>query len=504
MVRKQIAEHTFLFLGIIKWVFWATLVGVVVGTGTSLFLELLDWSISLGENSGYLLFLLPAGLFLSSLIIKYLAPDAKGHGTEKVIEAVHKRYGKIKAIVIPVKLVATVITLASGGSAGKEGPSAQIGAGLSSVMADIFRFGKLDRRKLVICGISAGFAAVFGTPIAGAIFGVEVLFVGNILYSVLLPSFIAGIVSYQIAIAMGIQYSYHPFDFTPVFSQSFFLEVILAGIFFGICSAILIETMKYTDRLSSKIKIWEPLKGLIGGGVLVIIALIFSTKYLGLGLNTIDNVLVGENVEWYSFLVKTAATSITLSFGGSGGVVTPIFFIGSTAGAFYADVMGLNVATFAAIGLVAILSGSANTPIAASIMSVELFGPEIAPYATLACVVSFLMTGSRSVYPSQILSINKSPAVTSQIGKDMEHVETRFHPGSKRQMIKFLRLTKKVASVETYDIRRITRKKGRWKYLTKEGYMKSGNNSNLKGSEKGSGDKNSPDKDSSKNRKGLL
>ncbi len=124
----------------------------------------------------YSFLLLPAALFLSALLVKYLAPDAEGHGTEKVIEAVHKESGKIKPAVVPVKLVATIVTLALGGSAGKEGPCAQIGAGLASIFADILRFDDHDRKKLVICGISAGFAAVFGTPIAGSIFGVEVLF----------------------------------------------------------------------------------------------------------------------------------------------------------------------------------------------------------------------------------------------------------------------------------------------------------------------------------------
>ena len=133
-----------------------------------------------------------------------MAPDAEGHGTEKIIEAVHQRSGKIRLMVVPVKLVATVITIAFGGSAGKEGPAAQIGAAVSSAFSDLLRFDSKDRKKLVICGISAGFATVFGTPIAGAIFGVEVLFVGGMLYDVLLPSFVSGIVAFQVSSALGI------------------------------------------------------------------------------------------------------------------------------------------------------------------------------------------------------------------------------------------------------------------------------------------------------------
>ncbi|MCB0722864.1 MAG: chloride channel protein [Ignavibacteriae bacterium] len=452
MFRRQIAEHTFLFLGIIKWVFWATFAGVVVGGVTTGFLKLLDWGIATGESSGYLLFLIPIGLFLSGLIIKYLAPDAEGHGTEKVLEAVHKKYGKIKAAVVPVKIIATVITLSTGGSAGKEGPSAQIGAGVTSIMADIFRFSNVDRRKLVICGISAGFAAVFGTPIAGAIFGVEVLFVGNILYSVMLPSFIAGIVSYQVAVALGMHYSYHPLYFVPVFSESFLLQVILSGVFFGLVSALFIEILRGGEKLAAKIKIWKPLKGLIGGALLIGIALIFSEKYLGLGIPVIDSTLRGENIEWYAFLIKSFATTVTFISGGSGGVITPILFVGSTSGALFGSVMGLDIATFAAIGLVAVLSGTTNAPIAASIMSVELFGPQVAPYATLACVVSFLMTGSRSVYPSQILSMDKSASTKSQIGKEMDKVETNFDAETRRQMARIRRMARKIPYVKEIDV----------------------------------------------------
>jgi len=440
-MRTRVAEETILFVSIIKWVVLATIVGGIVGLATAGFLELLSWGTNVSSMSSYSFLLLPVALFLSALLVKYLAPDAEGHGTEKVIEAVHKESGRIKPAVVPVKLVATVITLALGGSVGKEGPCAQIGAGLSSLFADILRFDDHDRKKLVICGISAGFAAVFGTPIAGSIFGVEVLFVGAILYEVLLPSFIAGIMSYQVSSAMGIKYFHHAISFVPVFSESFFLKVVLAGIFFGLCSIVLIESLKVGEKLSQKVRLWVPLKGIIGGVVLIGLTLVFSNKYLGLGLDTIESCLRGESPPWYAFALKPVFTSITLSFGGSGGIVTPIFFVGATAGALFAMLLGLNVATFSAIGLTSVLAGAANTPIAASIMSVELFGPAVAPYATVACVICFLMTGHRSVYPSQILSVKKSPSIQVELGQEMENIKASYElreTGLIRRVVNFV------------------------------------------------------------------
>lgn len=422
-MKTRITESTLLFISIAKWVFLATLAGVIVGFPTALFLKVLRSGTDWAGGWEYTYIFLPVAFLLSALMVKYLAPDAKGHGTEKVIEAVHRRAGKIPLAVVPVKLIATLITLAVGGSAGKEGPCAQIGAGITSAFSDLFRFNEHDRKKLVICGISAGFAAVFGTPIAGAIFGVEVLFVGAILYEVLLPSFIAGITAYQVSSAMGITYFYSPLSFIPVFSETFMLKVMLAGIFCGFAAIIMIELVKYFENAAHKLKLWEPAKGLVGGTALVLLTLLVSKRYLGLGLDVVEDSLRGVPAHWYDFTMKSVFTAITLSFGGSGGIITPIFFVGATAGSVYAGLMHLDPATFAAIGMVAVLAGAANTPIAASIMAIELFGPKVAPYATVACVISFLMTGNLSVYPSQVLSISKSDSIKVELGKELQQMK---------------------------------------------------------------------------------
>jgi H+/Cl- antiporter ClcA len=431
-LRKHLLESSVLFISILKWLFLATCAGILVGLSTAVFLKLLGLSISAASGYQYYFLLLPAALFLSALVVKYLAPDAEGHGTEKIIEAVHKHSGRVKAAVVPVKLVATIITIAVGGSAGKEGPAAQIGAAVTSTLSGLLRFDDQDRKKLVICGISAGFAAVFGTPIAGAIFGVEVLFVGSMLYEVLLPSFVAGIVGYQVSSSLGITYFHDPLKFVPVFSSLFFAKVCVAGIFFGLCSLLLIESLRFFERLSHRTTIWSPLKGLLSGGVLIILSFLFSTRYLGLGLDSIKVALEGGNLPSSAFLLKILFTAITLSFGGSGGIITPIFFIGASAGHVFANVLGFNVTIFSAIGMVALLAGAANTPISASIMAIELFGPEVGPFAAVACVVSFLMTGHRSVYPSQVLSLTKSSSLNVVHGKEMKNIgEVEYKPRQK-------------------------------------------------------------------------
>ena len=423
-MKKQLAEQSILFFSILKWIVLSTAVGIVVGASTAFYLKILAYSVRT-QNFTYYYLLLPIAMFLSSFIIKYFAPNAEGHGTEKVIEAVHKQSGKIRWQVIPIKLIATVVTIASGGSVGKEGPAAQIGGGESSLFADLLHFNDSDRKKFVICGISAGFAAVFGTPIAGAIFGVEVLFIGSILYDVLLPSFIAGIVSYQVAVAMGIRYFHHNISNIPAFSSSLFFKVLLLGIVFGLISFVLIETLKAGEFIANKIKIWKPLKGIIGGLVLVLFTVVFHwTRYLGLGMTSIHAALNGVAANWYDPFLKIVYTSITLSFGGSGGIVTPIFFIGATSGASLGHLFHLSVDVVAAIGMVSLLSGAANTPIAASIMAVELFGPALAPYAAIAGIVSYIMTGHRSVYPSQILAIKKSESIDVELGKEI--VDTKI------------------------------------------------------------------------------
>jgi len=425
-MKNHLIEESILFISILKWVVIATGVGVIVGLSTTLFLKLLDWTLNYSTGYSYYFLLLPVGLLGSALIIKYFEPEAKGYGIEKVIEAVHKRDGKVFAAIVPVKLAATIMTIALGGSAGQVGPCGQIGASLSSALADLFKLNANDRKKLVVCGLSAGFASVLGAPFAGAIFGVEVLYVGSILYEVLLPSIIAGITGFYISTLFGIHYQYYPVNFVPAITEAFIFKVVLAGIFFGICSIILIALLKYGRAAAEKLTASLPLRALAGGALLIAMTLLFSKQFLGTGLESVRSALKGEEIIFYAFFLKAVFTSITLNFGGSGGLVMPILCIGATAGSLFGEILGLDRATFAAVGLVSLLAGAANTPIAASILAIEFFGSAIAPYAAISCVVSFLMTGHRSVFPTQILTLKKSASFEVEIGKELVDVKTVF------------------------------------------------------------------------------
>ena len=441
---KFAVEHSSILLSVSKWTLLSSFVGIVIGAIVTLFLNILAF----GEASRTFLpfpyyYLLPLGLMLSVWMTKVFAPEAKGHGTEKVIEAVHKRSGKINVAVIPIKLLTTVITLVTGGSAGKEGPGAQIGAGTASALAGLLRFSPKDRKKLVICGISAGFATVFGTPIAGAIFGIEVLVVGAVMYEVLLPSFVAGFSAFFTAQYLGVHYTYYDISYF----QHYFIDlvliakVVIGGVFFGLVAWLIIATLRQTEKAVERIPMNPYLKALGAGLLLIALATVLGDRYFGLGLETIAQSMSIENeiissTPWYAFLAKIFYTAVTLGSGGSGGIVTPIFYIGATSGHWFGGLFGSEhqLALFAALGFVSVLAGATNAPIAATVMAMELFGMDVAHYAAVSIVISFLVSGHRSVFPSQKIVISKSDLLHIDYGEDIEHSKVDLDEKPQKQI----------------------------------------------------------------------
>lgn len=424
-MKKHLLEQSVIFFSVLKWVLLSSAVGAIIGAIVTFFLNTIHQSENLKEFLPFpSYFLLPFGLVITVYLIKTYAPSASGHGTEKIIEAVHKNEGKIDFAVIPIKLVTTVITIFTGGSVGKEGPGAQIGAGAASFISKLAKFSARDRKKLVICGISASFASVFGTPISGAIFGIEVLIVGIIMYDVLLPSFIAGFAAFTTAKLLGVHYTYYYMEFLP-FEITLILKVALAGLFFGLVSYMFITVLKQTELKIKAIKLNPYLKAFIAGIFLVVLSFFIGDQFFGLGLDTIAKLFFSnpeliEDIPWYSFIAKTFYTSITLGAGGSGGVITPLFYVGATSGHFFGSLVGEHLALFAALGFTSVLAGATNAPIAATIMAVELFGIDIAHYAAISAVITFLITGHRSVFPSQILKFSKSDMLNIDFGNNIE------------------------------------------------------------------------------------
>ena len=413
-------EHAALLISTMKWASLGAVAGVCVGLGTRAFLWTLAasdaWVHARMPAFAQPWYLLPLALPLCVWLIRAFAPDARGHGTEAVIAAIHQRSGRIDVLVAPIKLGATVLTLAFGGSVGKEGPAAQIGAALTSLFADVFRINDEDRRRLVICGISAGFASVFGTPISGALFGIEVLYLGRFDYTVIFPSLVAGIVGH---LACGVQ--------PPIVvmaggfgNLSQWLVILLSlasGALFGFVALLLIEALRAVEHLAKRVAGHPYLLAAGGGVALIVLYALAGDRYSGLGVPTINGVLAGTiTVSWAAFLFKILATSLTLETGGSGGIVTPIFFIGATSGATLAHLLGLPQGMLAAFGFVAVLAAAANTPIAASVMAIELLPTPIAVFAALSAATAFLIVGHRSVYASQKLGLSKSAGLEVQLG----------------------------------------------------------------------------------------
>lgn len=449
-MKQRLVEQLVLLVSIVKWFVLASSVGLIVGLSTTAFLKALTASSGFVETIPYHFLLVPLALFISAAITTYLAPEAEGQGTERVIHAIHTRSGKIDATVIPAKLVATIVTIVAGGSVGNVGPCAQIGSGLSSLFADAIKLDKPDRKKLVICGLSAGFASVFGTPLAGAILGAEILFIGRMMYGVLFPSVIAATVAYYVTSSFGITFLTPAIGTIPDFTGQLFVMVACAGIFFGFCAFLLVETMNVTKWLASQTKLNGPLNGVLGGMLLIGLVFLFSEQFLGTGREHIQSMLTGAHILWYAFLIKILFTSLTLHFGGSGGIVMPICFIGAAAGSMFANLFSLDSGIFAALGLIGLLAGAINAPLTSIVLAIELFGPSIAVYAAIVCAGSFLMSGHRSVLPTQLLVLNKSGSLHIEHEQAVEQVQTAVQVRNRSVLAHVLslirRLSKRVKS----------------------------------------------------------
>lgn len=413
--RFNYVEPIVMLATVLQWVVLATVTGTIVGTGTSLFLHALffftDHSASVPLWAQ--LILLPLGGLLNGLLLYYGYRRNKTGLKDSVITAVHQQAGRMPFKTLAIKPLAAIITLACGGSAGKEGPCSHIGGSLASGLGRVFGLNPELQKRIVACGISAGFASVFGTPIAGAIYGVEVLAIGRIRHDFLFPAIIAGVASFEISKLWGIPYQYYVIDALPDFSEIIFLKTILIGIACGLAAWLFVDLVRFSrsmfEQLRTRFSIWPPLMPFIGGCLLTVLVLFIPTDYLGLSLPLMDRALDGQAMPYMGFLWKTLLVAITLGSGFYGGIVTPQFVIGALVGSACAPVLGLSPSLGAAVGLVSVVAAASNTPVAAILMGVELFGgPTGTVYVAGASIAAYLVIGHRSVYPDQLIAYSKS------------------------------------------------------------------------------------------------
>ncbi len=418
---------------LVRRFFLATLTGAIVGTGTSIFLQGLFFSMDKTANIPLWLqmIVLPVGGLLNGLLIYYGYRYLKGDKNDSVIAAVHEQNGKMPYKSLPIKPIAAIITLASGGSAGKEGPCSHIGGTLASWVGHLVRLSPEMQKRIVACGVSAGFASVFGTPIAGAIYGVEVLTIGRLRYDMLFLSVIAGVTSFEISKLWGITYTFYPFEHVFPFSERLFLKIILIGILCGLVSWLFIELFEQIrfgfGYIQRRFHIWYPFMPLIGGIVLSLLILFVPTEYLGLSLPLMDRALNGDVIPYFGFFWKALLVAITLGSGFYGGIVTPQFVIGAVSGNVFANMLGVDAALGAAVGMVAVVAAASNTPIAAIFMGFELFGSVTGVYVVGACITAYIIIGHRSVYPDQLVAYSKSIWMHLEPGLSLEKERTKIH-----------------------------------------------------------------------------
>jgi len=432
----NLLEPAIMLATVVQWLILGTLVGVVVGSGTSLFLLALFFSIdhTAAVPLWSKMLLLPLGGILNGLLLHYGYRAETTGLKDSIFAAVHEQSGKMPFRTLWIKPVAAIITLASGGSAGKEGPCSHLGASLAAALGNVFRLNSKLRQRIVACGVSAGFASVFGTPIAGAIYGVEVLAIGRIRHDFLLPAIIAGVTAYQVSLLWGIPYQYYPITQLPPFSEALFLRIVVIGVLCGVASRIFVDAVfaarKQCLRLQYKFAIWPPLMPLAGGVVLALLILWIPTDYLGLSLPLMNRALNGATIPMFGFLWKTLLVAITLGSGFYGGIVTPQFVIGAVAGNVFAHWLGIKPLLGAAVGLVSVVAASSNTPLAAILMGVELFGGTAGTlYASGAAIAAYLIIGHRSVYPEQRLAYSKSSWVRVRADVPVSEEKTRLSYG---------------------------------------------------------------------------
>lgn len=390
----------------IKWFLITSILGILIGSVTAFFLTSLTWVSTQQLNYSWLLFLLPFGGALISFLYEKFGKNAIS-GNNLVIDQANGGETPIPLRLTPLTLFGTLTTHLLGGSAGREGTAIQMGGSIAEYLGHWLHISKVNRKILIICGISGGFSAVFGTPLAGTIFALEVLALGLIRHEALLPSFLSAFFSNLVVEAYGVTHVRYAMTLAPEQSISLFLKVVLAGIFFGFTGLIFSKSIVLIKKYYTQ---WMPnpvIRSFFGGFVIILFVLVINNRsYLGLSLPLLEQAFNGTSHP-FDFLGKLIFTVFTLGAGFQGGEVTPLFEIGATLGSSLAPLLYLPVGFMAGLGFIGVFTGATNTPIACFIMGIELFGSENAVYLFIICVISYVFSGNSGIYSSQKIVIKK-------------------------------------------------------------------------------------------------
>lgn len=385
----------------LKWIFICVLIGFLSGSASAFLLLALEWAANYRGQNNWIIWLLPIGGLLIGLGYHYYGSSVV-KGNNLLLEEYEAPKKTIPLKMAPLVLLGTLITHLFGGSAGREGTAVQMGGALADQFTGIFKLDNSDRRTLIILGISAGFASVFGTPLAGALFALEVLYFSKVSYKSIILSFLVAFIAYYTVEIWEVKHTLYSIPIVPDLNLNILLWIIVISILFGLSAMLFSRSTHYWGILFSKIK-YPPLRPFVGGILFaVIIYFIGTTKYLGLGVPIIVESF-SKPSEYYDFLVKILFTGFILGAGFKGGEVTPLFFIGATLGSALSLVVPLPIALLAGMGFVAVFSGATHTPIACTIMGMELFGMQSGEYIGISCFIAYLASGSIGIYHSQIV-----------------------------------------------------------------------------------------------------
>lgn len=375
-------------------------IGILSGLASTLFLYLLDFATRLRLGYPPLIWALPlAGFAIGWVYLRLGRAVAGGHGL--ILDEIHEPKKVVPFIMAPLILLSTVLTHLCGGSAGREGTAVQMGASLADQLSRFFKMDVHDRRFLLMAGAGAGFGSAVGAPWAGTIFGMEVIQVGELRIQAFWESLIASFLAYATTLLLQAPHSVYPFVTVPGFQVPTLLLVALAGVAFGLTARIFAWLAHALEDFWRKRSLYAPFKTALAGLLLAILLTWEGTqRYAGLGIAVIQDALQAPAF-WHDPALKTFFTVLTVGSGFKGGEFIPLVYIGTTLGSVLGPILSVDAPLLAAVGFAAVFAGAANTPLACSLMAMEIFGWSFAPYALIGCYMSYLVSGHKGIYKGQ-------------------------------------------------------------------------------------------------------